>query len=574
MNTNKISSFVLAWVLKNKYNADVIECNVNEEQFYCDFYIDDKILSIKDFPRIKKEMQKLICNKENIEVLCNLNNSNLGIEVNEFTKQLINDSKKDTTCFVKVKNDYFFNANFDLSNNNILCSNEIKDFELDNLGGIYFKNDAKNKQLTRIYGYAFDNSESMELYKAVLLDRKERDHRKIGSDLELFTFNLLAGQGLPIWLGKGTVVKKQIENFIYELLTYYDFEFVQTPVLGNVELYKTSGHWNHYRSSMFTPISIEDEELVLRPMTCPHHLLVYKHKPKSYRELPYRVAEHAILHRYEASGALTGFERVRSMQLVDTHIVVRPDQIVDEIKRLYELIKKCHTAFNIKAHRVDLSLHDANDEEKFFNNPEMWGNAESQLEKALGQLQIDYERMEGEAAFYGPKIDFQVKSALGHIITVSTVQLDFLLPERFGLEYIDKDGKLARPILIHCSVIGTFERFFSILLEKTKGALPLWLAPTQVAIMPVIEKHDERSGELHKLFKDNKIRSEIYNSSNRIAKRIRDAQIKKVPYQIVVGDDELENNSISYRTYGSEDVIKTTPEKFVQLLKQQIDNKN
>lgn len=396
------------------------------------------------------------------------------------------------------------------------------------------------------------------------------DHRKLGQQLELFTFNNLAGQGLPIWLPNGVVIKSQIENYVHSVLESQNYNFVQTPVLGSVDLYKISGHWSHYKENMFSPIKVDEEEFVLRPMTCPHHMLIYLAKPHSYKELPFRLAEHAILHRYEASGALIGLERVRAMQLVDTHVVIRPDQIVSEVSHCYETIKKCTIGLGIKFCSIDLSLHDPKNKTKFFNNDKMWIKAEKELEVCCQKLGLKYQKKVGEAAFYGPKIDFQFKTSLNHIITISTIQLDFLLPNQFKLTYKDKDQKLVQPILIHGGIIGTFERFLAILLEQTKGILPLWLAPKQVVIIPIANCHMDFCQNLSNKLKQNNIRVFVDDSDQHLTKKIRNAQMMKIPFQIVIGNNELNSSIISYRQYGKNEIIKCDFSDFVANLQKQI----
>lgn len=564
---NFLSSCVLAVVLQEKYDAVIASCNVENEEFHCDFEVPTAISS-KDFLRIIKEMNKVIANPSDLKCVIYSKEKTLELfKDNKYVLETIKDWDLEEYIVVSLKNKFFTISKLPIEKH--LKISNIKAFDLDNVGGVYWKGDDKNKQLTRISGYAFEDKVQLDAYKAVLKDQKDRDHRKIGADLELFTFDLLAGQGLPFWLPKGTAIKHEIENFMHDMLVFHDYNFVQTPVLGSVDLYKTSEHWFHYRDSMFSPLEIDGQMLLLRPMTCPHHMLVYKNKPHSYRELPYRIAEHAILHRYEASGALTGFERVRSMQLVDTHILITPNQIKDEIKRSYDIIQKCHEALGTSIHQIDLSLHDPKDKKKFYDDEQMWSSAETQLKDALDSMGLKYRQMVGEAAFYGPKIDLQVKTALGRVITVSTIQLDFLLPKKFDLKYIDENGQLQTPILIHCGIIGTFERFLAILLEQTKGVLPTWLAPTQVAIIPVTEKNLDYAKEINTNLKLVNIRTKLYDPSERVGKNIRESQMQKIPFQIVLGDVETQDKKVSYRRYGSEEVKVVTVEEFIHLVKQQ-----
>lgn len=543
-----------------------------EEGFYYDFATKAPI-SINDLPKIEKQMKKIIA------------------AGHEFTKRVVSrqealDFYKDNKFKTEIINEIPENEDitfYTCGDFTDLCSgphtertSKIKAFKLLNLAGSYWRGDSNKDQLYRIYGIAFDNENDLKEYLEILEDRKQRDHRKIGKDLNLFTFNPLAGQGLPIWLPNGTKIKYQIQKYINELQHKYGFEPVMTPVLGSVELYKTSGHWEHYKDSMFPPMQVDNENLVLRPMTCPHHILIYKNSLHSYRQLPIRLCEHSNLHRYEASGGLTGLERVREMILEDTHIFCRPDQIAQEVGVCYQAIKEAHEGLGSKIWRVDLSVWDPNDKEKFHGNKQMWESSQEQLKQALQFYNIEYHEAVGEAAFYGPKIDFQVKTALGHIVTVSTIQLDFLLPERFELEYKDENGQSVRPVMVHLGHIGTYERYLAMLLEQTKGVLPLWLAPTQIIILPVNnELHGYFSQQLFDKLRTAGFRVEIDDRNERLSKRMRDAQISKIPYQLIIGDEEMKNfNMITYRRYGSEDSFSLVYDEFVQMLNQEIAKKS
>ena len=539
-----------------------------EEGFYYDFATITPI-SINDLPKIEKQMSKII-------------SSAVPFEKGEWSRQEALDFYKDNKYKTEIINElpegevitFYQSGDFkDLcSGPHTANTKDIKAFKLLNVAGSYWRGDSKNDQLTRIYGVAFDNKADLDEYLAILEDRKQRDHRKIGKDLKLFTFNPLVGQGLPIWLPAGTKIKYEIQKYINYLQHKYEFEPVMTPVLGTVDLYRTSGHWDHYKENMFPPMDVEGEELVLRPMTCPHHIMVYKNDLRSYRQLPFRLCEHSNLHRYEASGGLTGLERVRSMILEDTHIFCRPDQIKEEVDRCYKAIVEAHEGLGSKIWRVDFSTYDPQDTEKFHGNTAMWDSAQSQLKEALEEHGIEFVTMPGEAAFYGPKIDFQVKTALGHVVTVSTIQLDFLLPERFELEYKAQDGSMERPVMIHLGIIGTYERYLAMLLEQTKGVLPLWLAPTQIEILPVNSNiHGEYSKKLMDKLNLEGFRVECDDRDERLAKRLRDSQMSKVPYQLIIGDNEINNdNQISFRRYGSEETTTLPYAEFVELLKQQI----
>ena len=571
-NLNRLASILLAKSIIDLYpNVIIGESTITEDGFRYSFKLPTDVkISIKDFNKIKKQMQKNIDRNYEIsyESLSYEQASKLFAS-NPYKLALL--AKDQENGIIHLGNDFV-----DLSANlQITKLSSIKFIELSNVSGCHFKGENSNEQLIAIDGFAFDNAKDLETFKAELQDRAERDHRKIGANLELFCFSDKIGQGLPIWLDNGTNIKFEIENYCKELMQKNEYHFVQTPVLGTTELYKISGHWDHYRENMFTPFKVENEEFVLKPMNCTHHIIVYKQKPHSYQELPYRIAEFGIQHRYESSGSLTGLERVRQMQLVDTHTVLMHEQIKDEIKKVYSMILEAHKTLGTSIYSLELSLHDPKDKAKFFDNDKMWANAEKQLREALKSLKVPFKEVIGEAAFYGPKIDMQMKTALGHIVTISTIQLDFLLPERFNLEYIDSEGKKARPVFIHAGIIGTFERYLAILLEQTKGILPFWLSPNQVIFLPVLpEKHGKFAKKLQLKLLNMGIRARIDNSNERLSKKIREAQIKKIPYQVIIGDEEMNSKNISYREYGKEESIKLPFSAFARLLKGRINKKN
>ena len=571
-NLNRLASILLAKSIIDLYpNVIIGESTITEDGFRYSFKLPTDVkISIKDFNKIKKQMQKNIDRNYEIsyESLSYEQASKLFAS-NPYKLALL--AKDQENGIIHLGNDFV-----DLSANlQITKLSSIKFIELSNVSGCHFKGENSNEQLIAIDGFAFDNAKDLETFKAELQDRAERDHRKIGANLELFCFSDKIGQGLPIWLDNGTNIKFEIENYCKELMQKNEYHFVQTPVLGTTELYKISGHWDHYRENMFTPFKVENEEFVLKPMNCPHHIIVYKQKPHSYQELPYRIAEFGIQHRYESSGSLTGLERVRQMQLVDTHTVLMHEQIKDEIKKVYSMILEAHKTLGTSIYSLELSLHDPKDKAKFFDNDKMWANAEKQLREALKSLKVPFKEVIGEAAFYGPKIDMQMKTALGHIVTISTIQLDVLLPERFNLEYIDSEGKKARPVFIHAGIIGTFERYLAILLEQTKGILPFWLSPNQVIFLPVLpEKHGKFAKKLQLKLLNMGIRARIDNSNERLSKKIREAQIKKIPYQVIIGDEEMNSKNISYREYGKEESIKLPFSAFARLLKGRINKKN
>ncbi|ASP28617.1 threonyl-tRNA synthetase [Spiroplasma corruscae] len=456
----------------------------------------------------------------------------------------------------------------------ILDKYNIRTLEILNLSGEYFNNDASELMLQKIdFVVANDKKMLAKVVKAIE-ERRLRDHRYINENLEIFNIDPLIGLGLPFWLPNGAILKQEIKKFLMEKEFEYRFVQIESPVLGSKNLYETSGHWNHYRENMFAPINMPDNEtLVLRPMNCPHHVSIYKSKIRSYRDLPLRFAEHAIQHRYEFSGSLTGLERVRAMELTDSHIFVMPEHLKDEFINCYKLIVEVLEKFDIKIKYLSLSMRDKEDKVNYYDNDEMWNNAEKQMEDMLNELKLDYKKMIGEAAFYGPKLDIQVETALGHEITVSTIQLDFLLPEKFKLEYINSDGKAEKPIMIHRGLIGTYERFVAILLEQTMGVLPLWCSPTQISLIPVSDKYIEYCKKVEEILHSKKIRCFISDKDDRLNNKIRNAITKKTPYIVVIGQKELDNNSITYRTYKSEQLIEISLEEFVNKIVDEYENR-
>ncbi len=450
----------------------------------------------------------------------------------------------------------------------------IKHFKLLSVAGAYWRGDSSREMLQRIYGTSWFTKEGLDQYLELRRERKERDHRKLGKELKIFMIDEKAGKGLPIWLPNGYTVRRVLEDYVYRLERKAGYLHLSTPVLGTQQLYEISGHFQHYRDDMFPVIEDEDENFVLRPMSCPHHALVFDSELRSYRELPLRYAEIVTQHRYEASGALTGLERVRAMTLTDAHIFARKDQIKEEVLKAYRLIQQAINDLGLEIEYVELALRDA-DKEKFHPDDELWDEAEQVMHELLDEAGIEYESKRGEAAFYGPKIDIQVRTALGHVITMSTVQLDFLLPERFELTYVDKGGERRRPVLIHRGLVSTWERLMSILLEQYKGAFPVWLAPIQARLIPVnADVHGETVQALHERFIDRGLRSEVDLREEKLGYKIRDAQTQKIPYQLVIGDKEQENDQITYRRYGSKEEVTLTTDAFLEMLEQEIRDKH
>ncbi|MCY9671157.1 threonine--tRNA ligase [Bacillus pumilus] len=536
---------------------------VIENGFYYDVDIDVAITP-EDLPKIEKEMKKII-------------NSNLPIERIEVSREeakkrfeAIGDQLKLELLEAIPEGEavtiYEQGEFFDLCRGiHLPSTGKIKEFKLLSLAGAYWRGDSNNQMLQRIYGTAFFSKDDLNEHLRLLEEAKERDHRKLGKELKLFANSQKVGQGLPLWLPKGATIRRVIERYIVDKEVRLGYEHVYTPVLANVELYKTSGHWAHYQEDMFPVMEMDNEDLVLRPMNCPHHMMIYKNEPHSYRELPIRIAELGTMHRYEMSGALSGLQRVRGMTLNDAHIFVRPDQIKDEFIRTVRLIEEVYQDFGLNDYTFRLSYRDPEDTEKYFDDDAMWNKAQSMLKDAMDELGHDYYEAEGEAAFYGPKLDVQVKTALGKEETLSTVQLDFLLPERFDLTYIGEDGKHHRPVVIHRGVVSTMERFVAFLIEEYKGALPTWLAPVQFQVIPVSPSvHLDYAKKVQERLQVEGLRVELDSRDEKIGYKIRESQMQKIPYMLVVGDQEAENGAVNVRKYGEQDSETMDLEAFVK----------
>ena len=455
----------------------------------------------------------------------------------------------------------------------LMSTGKVKVVKLLSASGAYWRGNENNKMLQRVYGISFPKKSQLEDYLNLLQEAKERDHRKIGKELDLFMTHELVGSGLPMYLPDGATIRRILERYIQDKEIELGYKHVYTPSLANVELYKTSGHWDHYKEDMFPVMKMDNEEMVLRPMNCPHHMLIYKNKLHSYRDLPIRIGELAHDFRYEASGSVCGLERVREMCQNDAHLFVTPEQIQSEISEVVKLILAVYEDFGFENYSFRLSLRDKNDKHKYFDDDEMWESAESQLRDTLKALNLDFYEAEGEAAFYGPKLDVQIKSALGHDVTISTCQLDFLLPERFKLTYIGEDGKEHRPVVIHRAILGSSDRFMAFLIEETKGALPLWLAPTQAKILPIADAQVEYAKKIEKEYKKAGIRIEVDDRNEKIGYKIREAQLQKIPYMLVVGDKEIEANAVAVRSRKEGDLGQVNKEEFLERMKEEINNK-
>lgn len=534
---------------------------VIEGGFYYDFDIDQNISS-DDFEQIEKTMKQIV--DENMKIERKVVSRDEAKELfsnDEYKLELIDAIPEDENVTLYSQGDFT-----DLCRGvHVPSTAKIKEFKLLSTAGAYWRGDSNNKMLQRIYGTAFFDKKELKAHLQMLEERKERDHRKIGKELELFTNSQLVGAGLPLWLPNGATIRREIERYIVDKEVSMGYDHVYTPVLANVDLYKTSGHWDHYQEDMFPPMQLDEtESMVLRPMNCPHHMMIYANKPHSYRELPIRIAELGTMHRYEASGAVSGLQRVRGMTLNDSHIFVRPDQIKEEFKRVVNMIIDVYKDFGFEDYSFRLSYRDPEDKEKYFDDDDMWNKAENMLKEAADELGLSYEEAIGEAAFYGPKLDVQVKTAMGKEETLSTAQLDFLLPERFDLTYIGQDGEHHRPVVIHRGVVSTMERFVAFLTEETKGAFPTWLAPKQVQIIPVnVDLHYDYARQLQDELKSQGVRVSIDDRNEKMGYKIREAQMQKIPYQIVVGDKEVENNQVNVRQYGSQDQETVEKDEFI-----------
>ncbi|MBF0710835.1 MULTISPECIES: threonine--tRNA ligase [unclassified Gemella] len=544
------SAHLLAQALRRLYGKDV-HFGVGpaiDGGFYYDFDTEHKV-NEEDLQKIEKEMKKLI--SENHQILGRKVSREEALEIfaqDPYKVELINGLPEEAPITVYEQGDFI-----DLCRGgHVASTSKIKEFKLLSVAGAYWRGNSDNKMLQRIYGTAFYTKDALAEHLHRLEEAKEKDHRKLGKELGIFTTSQKVGAGLPLWLPNGATIRRTLERYIVDKEIEAGYDHVYTPILASVDLYKTSGHWEHYQDDMFPKMIMEHEEMVLRPMNCPHHMMVYKNEKHSYRELPIRIAELGMMHRYEASGAVSGLQRVRGMTLNDAHIFVRPDQIKEEFKRTVALIQEAYRDLGIENYTYRLSYRDPENKEKYFDDDKMWNNAQSMLKDAFDELGLDYIEVEGEAAFYGPKLDVQVETAIGKQETLSTIQLDFLLPERFELEYVGEDGKMHRPVVIHRGVISTMERMVAFLLEEYKGDLPTWLAPNQVRIIPVNnEYHYEYSKELFEDLKKSGVKISIDDRDEKLGYKIREAASKKIPYTLVIGDKEVENNTVNVRTFGS-----------------------
>ena len=542
-----------------------------DEGFYYDFDV-EKNFTDEDKEKIEAEMKKII--KENLPIerftLPREEAIKFMEEKNEpYKVELIKDLPENEEISFYKQGEFT-----DLcAGPHLMNTGKVKAVKILSTSGAYWRGDEHNKMLQRIYAISFPKASQVEEYLAKLEEAKERDHRKIGKDQELFMTHKLVGSGLPLYLPKGATIRRVLERYIQDKELALGYQHVYTPSLANVALYKTSGHWEHYKDDMFPMMKMGDEEIVLRPMNCPHHMLIYKSKMRSYRDLPIKIGELANDFRYEDSGSVCGLERVRQMCQNDAHLFVRPDQIKEEVGKVLSLIKEVYQedfGFPASAFSYRLSLRDKNNKEKYIDNDEMWETAESQLREILKELNIDFYEAEGEAAFYGPKIDIQIKTALNHDITIPTCQLDFALPERFELEYVGEDGEKHRPVVIHRAILGSSDRFISFLLEETKGILPLWLAPVQVEVMPLTDKQRDYAVKVTEDLRKVGIRVELDDRQEKIGYKIREAQLSKIPYMLILGDKEVQNEQVGVRSRSEGDIGAMDEDKFIEKVNEEI----
>ncbi|MBR3151426.1 MAG: threonine--tRNA ligase [Erysipelotrichaceae bacterium] len=570
---NHSCAHLLAQAVSHLYpNAKFWVGPVIEDGFYYDIDLGDKVITEDDLAVIEKEMKKCAKAAKNIvrheiskqEALERFHDDPYKVDLIE----RMDENETVISCY--TQGDFT-----DLCRGpHVENTKLLKHFKLLKFSGAYWKGDASNKMLQRIYGVCYDTEEELQEHLRMIEEAKERDHRKIGKELELFMNHPLVGSGMPMWLPNGAIIRKELENYIYAKERALGYQHVYSPCVGTVNLYKTSGHWDHYKENMFPMMKVDNEEFVLRPMNCPHHMLIYKNKLHSYRDLPVRIGEFATDFRYEASGAVKGLERVRCMCQNDAHLFVRPDQIASEFEKVVKLILDVYRDFGIKEYKFRLSLRDPADKEKYFDDDQMWNEAETRLREVLNGLGVEYFEAIGEAAFYGPKLDVEVKPAVGPEVTLSTCQLDFLLPRRFELNYIDSNGEKVVPVVLHRAIFGTFDRFTAFLIEETKGNFPLWLSPEQIVVIPVHqEAHLEYAEKVAELFRQAGFRIHVDSRNEKLGFRIREAQTNHIPVQIVVGEGEIAANSVNIRRYGQKESVSLPLEEALASLKKEVEEK-
>ncbi len=572
---NHSCAHLLAQAVKHLYpEAKFWVGPVVEDGFYYDIDLGNITLTEEDLPKIEKEMKKGVKSAKNI-IRHEITKEEALKEFKDdpYKMDLIERMEENSVISTYTQGDFT-----DLCRGpHVENTKLLKYFKLTKVSGAYWKGDSNNKMLQRIYGVCFNDEESLNKFLKEMEEAKERDHRKIGKDLGIFMVSELVGKGLPLYLPNGYTLWRTLQNYITDKEVEHNYLHVHTPDLGSVELYKTSGHWEHYKDDMFPSMKLDNEEYVLRPMNCPHHMVIYGSTLHSYKDLPMRIAEIANDFRYEAAGAVKGIERARSFTQNDSHIFCTKEQIASEFKDVLNLIIEVYADFgiDIKEHEFRLSLRDPEDKkDKYFKDDDMWNTAEDALRNVLNEIGVDYFEAKGEAAFYGPKLDILIKPAVGNPVAIPTIQLDFLLPRRFDLTYIDNNGEKQTPIVIHRAIMGSLDRFIAFLLEETKGVLPTWLAPEQIRILPVSNiKHLEYAKEVEKILRSNKLRVKVDDREEKVGYKLREAMTNKIPYTLVIGDNEIENKTLTYRLYGTTEQITVSQDNFIKLIKEDIENK-
>ena len=566
------TSHIMAQAIKRLYPEIKLAIGPSiDNGFYYDFDT-EKPFTPEMLEAIEKEMKKII--KEDLPIerfeLPRKEAIKFMEEKEEpYKVELINDLPEDAIISFYKQGEFT-----DLcAGPHVMSTGKIKAVKLLKSSGAYWRGNEKNKMLQRIYGISFPKSSQLDDYLAKLEEAKQRDHRKLGKELGIFTVDELVGKGLPMYLPKGYVLWQILEDYIKNKERKLGYKHVMTPPIGSVELYKTSGHWEHYKENMFPAMELEGEAFVLRPMNCPHHMILYKNSLHSYKDLPIRIGEIARDMRYEDSGALKGIERARSFCQNDAHLFVTPEQIKDEFESVVKLILDVYNDFDIQDFEFRLSLRDPEDKVKYYPDDEMWNNAENKLREVLDNIGIKYTEDIGEAAFYGPKLDVQVNPAVGNSYTLSTCQLDFCLPQKFELSYIDENGQKKTPVVLHRAILGSIDRFIAYILEETKGALPTWLAPVQIKILPISDKHKEYSEKLKNRFDELNLRVELDEREEKIGYKIREAQLQKIPYMLIVGDKEVEANAVGVRARKEGDIGQMPVKEFISKIKEEIEEK-
>ena len=561
----KLASLLLKDSLHQEFKGIRLgESVADEDGFHVDSDKDDQQVSADELSALQDALLAKAKDAKVEFVEVDLDDALAEVKDDPYSSELIKEAAKDGKVAMYQVGDVKAVADGDV----LLYGDAIKHLKLLSVAGAYWKGMSSNPMLQRIYGTVFFNKEALDEDMKKRQEAREHDHRVIGNQLDLFFVDPKVGAGLPYWMPKGATIRRTIERYIIDREVADGYEHVYTPVLMNLDAYKTSGHWEHYRDDMFPPMDMGDGEMLeIRPMNCPSHIQIYKHHIRSYRDLPMRIAELGMMHRYEKSGALSGLQRVREMTLNDGHTFVAVDQIRDEFAKILNLIMDVYKDFDITDYSFRLSLRDPKNKEKYYGNDEMWDESQKLLKAAMDDLNLDYYEAEGEAAFYGPKLDIQTKTALGNDETMSTIQLDFMQPDRFGLSYVGKDGKEHMPVMIHRGIVGTMERFVAYLTEIYKGAFPTWLAPEQVHIIPVSDdKHGDYADQLGAELRAAKIRVNVDHRNEKMGYKIREAQTQKVPYTLVVGDDEMANGSVSVRKYGEKEQNSMSKQDFMDEL--------